>query len=317
MKNLAAIDLNLLVVFEALLAERNVSRAGDRIGVAQPSISRSLAQLRALFGDELFVRTPKEMRPTVRALELAAPIAEALDKVRSTLQRQEVFDPATSRRRLAIGATFYANFTMLPAFIRILRAEAPHLCVFVRSLGFRDAINFLDESKIDLAIGIFADAPKRIATCELSSDHFVCISRRNHPGLAEGLTLETFVAHAHARWSLTRDPSEAVDVALARHHLKRNVVFVLQGFYPLVVAVANSDLLAVVPSRVAHSLSSREAIDVHELPLDVPQLALAIAWSKHGEEEAAPRWMRERLCRLFASRDADETNRLADAAADA
>ncbi len=312
MKNLAAIDLNLLVVFEALLAERNVSRAGDRIGMAQPSISRSLAQLRALFGDELFVRTPKAMRPTVRALELAAPIAEALDKVRSTLQRQEAFDPATSRRKLAIGATFYANFTLLPDFIRVLRAEAPHLCIFVRSLGFRDAIAFLDENKIDLAIGVFADAPKRIATCELTRDHFVCISTRNHPGLAGGLTLETFVAHAHARWSLAKEPTEAIDAALARHHLKRNVAFVLQGFYPLVVAVASSDLLAVVPARVAYSLARRETIDIHELPLDLPPLALAIAWSKHGEVDAAPRWMRERICDLFRSRAPEEAeNRLA------
>jgi DNA-binding transcriptional LysR family regulator len=309
MKNLAAIDLNLLVVFEALLAERNVSRAGDRIGLAQPSISRSLAQLRALFGDELFVRTPKEMRPTARALELAAPIAEALDKVRSTLQRQEAFDPATSRRKLAIGATFYANFTMLPEFIRILRTEAPNLCVFVRSLGFRDAIGFLDESKIDLAIGVFADMPKRIATCELTSDHFVCVSRRNHPGLAGGLTLESFVAQAHARWSLAREPTEAIDAALARHHLKRNVAFVLQGFYPLVVAVASSDLLAVVPARVAHALAPREAIDVHELPLDLPPLAIAIAWSKHGEVDAASRWMRERICGMFTPRAPDEPQR--------
>ena len=306
MKNLAGIDLNLLVVFEALLAERNVSRAGDRLGMAQPSISRSLAQLRALFGDELFVRTPKEMRPTARALELAVPIAEALDKVRFTLRREEAFDPATSRRKLAIGATFYANFTMLPDFIRVLRAEAPNLCVFVRSLGFRDAIGFLDENKIDLAIGVFADAPKRITTHELTRDHFVCVSRRNHPGLAGGLSLETFVAHAHARWSLAREPTEAIDAALARHNLKRNVAFVMQGFYPLVVAVASSDLLAVIPARVAYSLARREAIDVHELPLDLPPLALAIAWNKHGEVDAAPRWMRERICKLFASRAPDE-----------
>ena len=317
MKNLAVIDLNLLVVFEALMAERNVSRAGDRIGVAQPSISRSLAQLRALFGDELFVRTPKEMRPTVRALELAVPIAEALDKVRSTLQRQEAFDPATSRRRLAIGATFYANFAMLPAFIRVLRAEAPHLCVFVRSLGFRDAVDFLDESKIDLAIGVSADAPKRIATCELTSDHFVCISRRNHPGLAKGLTLETFVAHPHVRWSLARDPTEAVDAVLARRHLKRNVAIVLQGFYPLVVAVANSDLLAVVPAQVAKSLASREGLDVHELPLDLPRLAVAIAWSKHSEDDAATRWMRDVSVACSRRREGGRTKRSADAAVDA
>jgi DNA-binding transcriptional LysR family regulator len=302
MKNLAAIDLNLLVVFEALLAERNVSRAGDRIGMAQPSISRSLAQLRALFGDELFVRTPKEMRPTARALELAAPIAEALDKLRSMLQRQGSFDPSTSSRKLAIGATFYANFSMLPEFIRVLRTEAPQLCVYVRSLGFRDAINFLDENKIDLAIGVFADVPKRIATCELASDHFVCISRKNHPALEDGLSLDRFIEYPHARWSLAKDPAEAIDSALARRRLKRRVALVLQGFYPLVVAVASSDLLAVVPAHVARSLVQREAIDIHALPVDLPPLALAVAWSKDAETDAAPRWMRERICSLFASR---------------
>lgn len=317
MKNLAGIDLNLLVVFEALLAERNVSRAGDRLGVAQPSISRSLAQLRVLFGDELFVRTPKEMRPTVRALELAAPIAEALDKVRTTLQHQEAFDPATSRRKLSVGATFYANFTMLPEFIRILRTEAPHLCVYVRSLGFRDAISFLDENRIDFAVGVFADVPKRIATCELARDHFVCISRKGHPALENGLSLERFIEEPHARWSLTKDPTEAIDVALAQRHLRRRIAFVLQAFYPLVVAVASSDLLAVVPAQVAHSLVRREPIDIHALPIDVPPLALAIAWSKHSEVDAASRWMRERICRHFESREPPVAEQLADAAADA
>jgi DNA-binding transcriptional LysR family regulator len=317
MKNLAAIDLNLLVVFEALLAERNVSRAGDRIGLAQPSISRALGKLRALFGDELFVRTPKEMRPTTRALELAAPIAAALDNIRSTLRRQEAFDPATSHRKLAIGATFYANFTMLPAFIRVLRSEAPNLSVFVRALGFRDAIAFLDEGKIDLAIGVFADMPKRIATCELTSDSFVCISRANHPGLAGGLTLESFVAHAHARWSLAKEPAEAIDAALGRRNLKRRIALVLQGFYPLVVAVASSDLLAVVPAGVAHSLARREAIDVHPLPLDLPPLALSIAWCRHSDVDAAACWMRERICSLVGSAQAIPAERPIDAAADA
>jgi DNA-binding transcriptional LysR family regulator len=317
MKNLAAVDLNLLVVFEALLAERNVSRAGDRIGMAQPTISRSLMQLRALFGDELFVRTPREMRPTARALDLAAPIAEALEKVRATLRHREAFDPATSRRNLAIGATFYANFTMLPDFIRMVRAEAPNLCVYIRSLGFRDAIGFLDENKIDLAVGVFADAPKRIATTELLRDQFVCISRRDHAGLSGGLTLENFVTHAHARWSLAREPGEAIDAALARHHLKRRVALVLQGFYPLVVAVASSDLLAVVPARVAHALQRREAIDVHALPLELPALAVAIAWSKDAEVDAAARWMRDRICSHFGRPAADGAARRIDAVADA
>jgi DNA-binding transcriptional LysR family regulator len=314
MKNLAAVDLNLLVVFEALLAERNVSRAGDRIGLAQPSISRSLAQLRSLFGDELFVRTPREMRPTARALELAAPIAEALEKVRMTLQRQEAFDPATSRRKLAIGATFYANFTMLPVFVQTVRKEAPNLCIFIRSLGFRDAIGFLDENKIDLAVGVFAEVPKRIATCELAADHFVCISRSNHPDLGGGLTMENFVALSHARWSLAKEPAEAIDAALARRHLKRNIALVLQGFYPLVVAVASSDLLAVVPAKVAHSMARREAIDIHPLPLEVPPMGIAIAWSRDAEVDSAARWLRDRICSLMEKGEASGAESRAAAA---
>jgi len=101
--NLASVDLNLLVAFEALIAERNVSRAAQRVGLAQPSMSHALSRLRLLFGDELFVRTPREMRPTVRALELAAPIADALEQLRRALEPHPAFDPATSDRRFRLA----------------------------------------------------------------------------------------------------------------------------------------------------------------------------------------------------------------------
>jgi DNA-binding transcriptional LysR family regulator len=299
-RNLAAVDLNLLLAFEALLIERNVSRAADRLGVVQPTMSRSLAQLRAVFDDELFVRTPKEMRPTDRALALAGPIGEALEQIRRAFELERSFDPVVAKRRFTIGGTYYANFTMIPRFVERLRQDAPGVDVNLQLIGVRDAGQMLDDGQIDLALGILAELPKRFRICHVAFDRCVCISRRGHPALRHGLDLDTFAGIPHVRFSHSPDPGEEVDDALARCHRQRRVAFVMPSFYALVLAVSHSDLLAVVPKGVAQVMMLQESIGIHPIPLALSEWPISVAWAKAGEQDAGIRWVRDFFCKLYA-----------------
>jgi DNA-binding transcriptional LysR family regulator len=300
MANLAALDFTLLAAFEALLIERNVTRAADRVGMAQPSMSNALSRLRHLFDDELFVRTPKGMQPTIRALALARPISEMLGQVRRLLDPDAGFNPATSERRFVLGMAPFATYTLLPAFLPMIRREAPLAEVHFFSLELQDEARLLDESRMDLAVGIVCDLPKRFGTRVLYHDRAVCIARKAHPALRDGLTLERFVAlpHVHA----THYMQTLVDAALAQHGLVRRVAISGHNYLAIGMIVAHSDLLAIVPERMAGDVACRGEVEVHELPLTPDPQPVGVAWSKHGQSDPAVTWLRDRICDITAER---------------
>jgi DNA-binding transcriptional LysR family regulator len=157
-QHLAAVDLNLLVAFEALLIERNVSRAARRLGVAEPTMSNAL---RTSLGDELFVRAPEEMRPTPRVLDLAEPVREALQQIRSMLKPSATFDPVSAQRRFVIGASDNVDFALAPGLVSVRRA-APGITIEIPSVPHQTAIAMLDDGSLDLAVGLFRAVPKRM-----------------------------------------------------------------------------------------------------------------------------------------------------------
>jgi DNA-binding transcriptional LysR family regulator len=285
-----------------------VTRAADRVGMAQPSMSNALSRLRHLFDDELFVRTPNGMQPTTRALALARPVSEMLSHGRRLLHVETGFDPSTSERRFVLGMAPFASYTLLPPFVRMFRREAPYVHMNFFSLELHDESRLLDESQIDLAVGIVCDLPKRFGTCELFRDRPVCISRKDHPALTDGLTLEHFVAlpHAHA----THYMQAVVDAALAAQGLSRCVVMTGHNYQAIAVAVAVGDLLAVVPARMAYDLARRGEIDVHDVPLPLEEQPIGIAWSKHGNSDPAVMWLRDRVCEIAGDGTAAATNHL-------
>ena len=300
MANLAALDFTLLGAFEALLIDRNVTRAAERVGMAQPSMSNALTRLRHLFDDELFVRTPNGMQPTSRALALARPITDILDQVRRLLDDGDAFEPSITEHHFVLGVAPFASYTMLPPFIRMFRREAPHAHVHYYSLEAQDVARLLDESQIDLAIGVVADLPKRFGSLVLFHDRPVCIARKAHPALRDGMTIERFVAlpHVHA----THYIEGVVDAALAQQGLARRVVITGHNYLAVGMVVAQSDLLAVVPGRMAYDLAGRNAIDVHDVPLPLAEQPVGLAWSKHGQSNPAVIWLRDRICDLMMER---------------
>src|SRR6185503_13476641 len=196
--NLHGIDLNLLVAFDALMAERHVTRAGARIGRTQPAMSAALSRLRALLKDELFVRGPRGLQPTPRALDLAEPLSRALGEIQRTLEFTQEFDARASAATLTLGLSEHPSYVLLPRLVSALRAEAPGITLRLREFKPRDsAIAMLDAGEVDVAVGVPPTESARILTRPLFEERFVCILRKDHPAAAKRLTLKRFLALSH------------------------------------------------------------------------------------------------------------------------
>jgi DNA-binding transcriptional LysR family regulator len=296
MRNLATLEFSLLVAFEALLSERSVSRAADRLAIAQPTMSGMLARLRLMFEDELFVRTSKGMVPTTRALELAAPVNAALDRIRFVLkQPDEKFEPRTAEHLFTIGAIDYITFTLLGPLVQRFRQEAPFARLFVRMCKGANVATLLDEHRIDVALGTLSDVPKRIAIRgPLFTDRLVCIAARQHPALRGGLPLDIFLTQPHARRSHSDD--RLVDYELARSGYTRPIMMVLPNWHAVGIAVVASDLLAIIPESAARALALHLDLSIHDLPIDLEPKNVNIAWSRDRGSDTSIVW----LCNLVA-----------------
>lgn len=301
MRNLRSVDLNLLVAFEALMREQNVTRAADRIGLAQPSMSNALARLRLLFKDELFVATPKQMRPTRRALALAGPVAEALQRIRLALDPDQPFDPSRAARCFRLAGTNHANVTLVTPIVELMQREAPSANLFIRALTPRQTMHALDEGDVDLAIGVVGELPRSIACRPLLTDRGVCLARRDHPALRRGLTLKALVDLPHVRAALSEDPVEEVDVVLAQQGLERRFAMVVPGYLAVAAVVSNSTMLGIVPEGLARPIAARTELAVHELPLDLAPWTMSLLWSKAAENDPGLCWLRDRILATFAA----------------
>ena len=284
--NLAAVDINLLVVFEALLIERNVSRAAGRVGLAQPSVSNALARLRALFSDSLFIRTPQGMRPTPRALELAEPIVSALQQVRAALEPPVAFDPATATQKFTIGAADNIDFAFAIVGPKLCQAAPRATFSLISLVHSETAYPMLDDGSLDVAVGLFTAVPKRFSTVSLYWERYVCIAHSEHPDLLDGLTLERFVALPHL--VVTRDAG-AVDNALAKRGLERSVAVQVPVYSVVPYLIEDSRLLAVVGKRIGHRLAATMNVKYHPLPLEVEPWNVSAVWP--GQDNPAIAWL--------------------------
>ena len=257
--NLAAIDLNLLVAFEALMAERNVTRAGQRVGLGQPAMSAALARLRLTFKDELLVRVPgAPMRPTEKAVAINHAVSDVLARVRQVFDAQTDFDPAKARAVFRVATSDHPATLVLPRFLEVLTQQAPAVDVRLTTLDKRDGFDLVDRGEIDLLIGSFRNIPKRIRQRPLYSEGYVCIIRRGHELLEPDgtLTLDGYVAAPHVLVTLNADDRGIVDEVLAKHDLRRRVAVTVSDFHLVPRIVARTGMIGHLPRRIADELVS-------------------------------------------------------------
>lgn len=302
--NLAGLDLNLLLVFDAVMTERNATRAGDKIGMSQPAISNALNRLRHVLKDELFLRGADGMRPTARALELAMPVRRALNEIEQALD-PAVFAPATARRTFTIAATDYATLTLMPYLAGYLKDEAPGVNIHMVPIEGR-LYEKLDAREADYGMTALGEVPARFGRINIGSDSFVCMMRRDHP-LANhtSLPLEDYAAARHLLVTPRGDARGFVDDELGRHGLSRQLAMTINGFGSVPMIVASSDLIATIPSRMAEKCT--EFFDLHLVPSPIaPPAGITgevLIWHKRLSEHPAHSWFRNLVKRAGADLD--------------
>jgi DNA-binding transcriptional LysR family regulator len=293
---LAGIDLNLLTSLEALLDEHNVTRAARRLGVSQPAVSHNLRRLRELLGDPLLVRAPGGIGlvATPRALELRPAVRAALDAAEVVLQAAPRFEPARAERRFVLAMADQSAVHLLPPVIGHIAASAPGLSLDLRpSLG--DLNTQLLEGEIELAIGVFDDAPSGLRTEPLWSEAMACVTRRGGPGARTPLDLAHFLARPHLLVAPRGRPGGFVDDLLARDNLRRRIVVTVPHFLIAPPIIATSDLIWTAPAGLAHTLAAHYPLSVRKPPLAIPGFTLAMRWHLRLDRDPGLAWLRQQL----------------------
>lgn len=299
--NLLTLDLNLLKVFEALLEERSVTRAGARIGLSQSSVSNALGRLRSVFADDLFVRTPAGMVPTPRAMRLEGPIRQSLTDLRSAMADPAPFDLASATGSIRISTSDLLEVQVAPVLLRVLQGFAPNVGLQLVRLDKRLVYRDLEADRVDLALSVAFEGSDDFATKPLMRDRFICIGRQGHPALEHGLTVERFVAYPHVLVSLKADSVGAVDKALARLGRSRRVAATVGHFLSVPDILAASDYLAAVPATSRAALTASGACQWTELPFDIPDWTVEMIWPERADSDPLQSWVRKQLFDLMAN----------------
>lgn len=290
--NLAAIDLNLLVVFDALMAERHVTKAGERLGLSQPATSNALARLRKLVDDPLFVRTAGGLQPTPRAIALAGYIQPALEQMQAALFGKDEFNPAKSERVFSLGMSDYVEFILLPKLMEKFQAIAPKASVQIRSGNRQKLLSLLDAGEIDMAIGVFSEKVVWHEEQFLFQENYVCICRSQHLQIQQSLSPEEYLAASHLLVSLNEDRVGRVDEILARRNLTRNIALSIPHFLVAPFILAQTDLIATLGERVARAFARSQNLKIFPLPFAVDGFSVFMRWHQSNQNHPAHVWLR-------------------------
>jgi DNA-binding transcriptional LysR family regulator len=288
---LAAIDLNLLLVFDAVMRDRSVTRAGNRLGLSQPAMSHALTRLRHMLRDELFVRSPKGMVPTPRAEQLAGPVRAALEGFQQALEPTE-FEPATATRTFRVAVDNYTAVVLVGAVVAKVIKLAPHVTLDFRPSGTLDIPDMLDRAAIDLAIGSFSEQGERFSRQQLLRDEFVALLRKNHPATStRELSIDAFAALPHLEISSALHRTDFIDKVLQGRKLKRRIAL-RAPFLSAVRILAASEMIAVFPKRVAKELVRYRPLVIRSLWRSSPIIETAMIWARRLDNQPAHRWLR-------------------------
>lgn len=293
--NLRSLDLNLLLVFDAIYGERSISRAAAKLHLSQPTVSNALARLRERLQDPLFERSAQGMLPTPRARKLAEPIRQALNTLEHGLRDDEEFDFARSDREFVIAVEDYGESVILPGFIRWLADVAPNLRMRIRAESSAQLAVELREGTVDLALDYFTlpDASYRHA-CVLT-ETLLSLSRRDHPLLGERMNLEQYLALRHVMLAAPANARPMIDLALAKRGLQRRIAMRVPHFISMPLMVLASDMICTLPRRMATLYADHFKLRAHAVPLRMPQFPVYLIWHQRLDADAGHQWFRTHL----------------------
>lgn len=294
------IDLNLLVVFKHLLAERSVSRAAEALELSQPAVSNALARLRKHLGDALFLRTPSGMEPTPFAEQLAESVTYGLDLIHGALNQRSSFEPASSDRAFVIGMTDIGEIYFLPRLMERLKRDAPGVSV---STVRNTAVNLRDEmeaGKVDLAIGLLPQLKAGFFQRRLFRQRYVCLLRREHKLARRKMSLADFSAAEHLLVVSEGTGHGKVDAVLKRSGVERRVSLTVPHFVAVGHILQSTDLVATVPQRLAERMVEPFGLASMPHPAALPEVAINVFWHAKFHKAPANQWLRGLVFELFS-----------------
>lgn len=292
--DLHRVDLNLLALFEVIWQERHVGRAAARLHRTPSAVSHGLARLRTLLHDPLFIRHPRGLNPTERAMTLAGPVADILERVRGVVAASDPFAPARSRREFVIAAVDGIGSVILPDLIASVRRSAPHVTLRVRAMFPDEMAGMLDRREADLALAPLLDLPQRFMATPLYEEEFVVAARRGHPLLARP-TLKGYLSASHLLVGTGTDTTGFIDQLLAADGMHRTVQVTAPGFMWALAVLAESDLVGAIPRRLVERHGARQGVDFAPLPLSRPPDRIAAITVRAAMGDAGLQWLLQRV----------------------
>lgn len=298
--NIRDIDLNLLVIFNALLQDLNVSKAAIRVGLSQSAMSNALNRLRDTFGDPLFTRTARGMIATQRARELEKPVREALATLEGAFSNANAFDPKTTKQLFSVATTDYVEYVFIPNLIQKFITEAPNVKMEVLPLKEKTPYKDLEEGKIDVAVGYFSDLQGDVFQKELYAEEFVCLVSKKSPH-KDKVTVNQFTELKHIIVAPWGGLTGLVDTVLEQQKKSRSVVVSTPYFLVAPAIVAKTDYAVTIPRRLAEAVAPLYGLKILKHPIDLPKMTINLLWHERTHKNASGRWFRENIIKLLGT----------------
>lgn len=303
--NLKNVDLNLLVVFEAVYSAGNISHAATRLASSQPAVSNALTRLREILDDPLFVRGKRGVDPTVKAKQMIGPVREALGLIGRQLSAGPEVDLLNYERIFRVTMMDILEPLIFPPVLAEMAQKAPGISIecVPPGAGFADELR---SGTIDLACFTYPMNPTEITAIPIAESALTVIARKNHPGIRGKFTAETFQSLSHI--ALTRDLRGVgnVEMDLVAHGLTRKIVYMVNRVWSIAPMVERSDLIAMLPGRFAHEVSRNFNIELHPVPFTPSTMYYYLMWHSRHEHDIGHKWFREAMLAAISSQGIDD-----------
>lgn len=296
---LSDIDLNLLIIFNQLLLDRNVSASAEKLNLTQPAVSNALKRLRNILNDELFIRTSKGMSPTPYAMTLAEPIGYALDSLHNALNQEPTFDPMTSQRTFTLAITDIGEIYFVPTLIAELSRLAPHVKISTVRNNANNLSEEMESGSVDAAIGLIPSLKTGFFQRRLFNQKYVCIFRNNHPSAKNPISLQSYKTLGHVSVTSANTGHNQIDQLIEGKGVQRDIRLHVPHFVAIGHILQTTDLIATVPERFAQKSEGPFGLVTSKPPIELPEISINLLWHAKYNRDPANVWLRQLIVKLF------------------
>lgn len=318
--NLNTLDLNLLLVFDAVYRTGSTTLAGEALGLTQSAVSNALRRLRAAFDDPLFIKTSQGMSPTPLAERVAVPLREGLGHIKHAVEDRDTFQATTAQRTYVIYSSDTGQRVFLPRLLAHLRREAPETQVSTIQAPPREALKLMAAGEIDLALGFFLYFQAGFYRQKLFADTYVCMVAADNAEVGESLTLDQYLKAPHAVYRpMVGSHSffeDIIDKMFSEREMQRRVVLRVTHGLGLPEIVGGTDLIVTVPLSLAQACASNAAVRFLPLPFDAPSLDITQQWHERFHRDPGHIWLRQAVASIFQQGEVDAAHGICDANAE-